>query len=284
MTPFRFYRGELNGYYILKVLLSRNDAAAPIIDEYIYQALMSFALEGQTSGGKLPIREEDLHGIAQFAGILSPIQYAQNNLGSIVFSASDKVGGVQYSERGLFSMLTGKFVYVRESTGAFSTDIEAQASSDLRMSMVPEGTVPLGYVAYGTDIFDASGNFIPENLLSSPPGGGVHYEEYYGDKFLTLENTFNPVLAVMSAEVFMAYYQCIVQMRQKGPSIAAILELAQILCQGYIHNIELVATDFYYTLYYDLDESIELINPIGALNSWLSVISKRFKNIVVQLR
>jgi len=281
VKPFRFFRGELNGFYILNALLSRNDSIGAILSELVYQGSVAFTLQADVVAGQSPIRKEDLLGLGQFAGILRPIQYLINTLGSLLFSESKIVDGQQYSERALFNMMTQEFEYIRTDPSVYTTDITTQATANLRSSFVPHGAVPVGYCVIGTVLFDADGTYHPENLLSSPPIDGSHYEEYYGPNYLTLENDLENDGA-MSVEMFMQFYECIQKLRQSGPSISMLLELTELFGQGYMTNIEIVSTGYYYTLYYDLDSGAG-INP-SALNAWLSIIARRFKNIVVQER
>jgi hypothetical protein len=279
-APFRFFRGELNGYYIRNFLLSRNNAIDEILAELVYHALVSWNLPGSEGAGELPIRKEDLEGIAKFAGVVRPVQYYENTLGSIRLTSSEAVGGVQYSERGLFDMSTELFDFVRTDDGVYATDIAVEASPTKKMSLVPHGTVPLGYVAYGTDLFDSDGNIIPGNLLSSPPSGGVPYDPYYGPNFLTLENSFTSSSS-MSDEMFMLYYECVMRIRQNGASIAELLYLTDLLCSGYVYDLEVVPYTYYYQLYYSLNTGMDLDNKGGRLATWLRIIEKRFPDFTV---
>lgn len=281
--PFRFYRGELNGFYVLAILLSHNDAVSAILAELAYQALMSFAIGTDVPEGRVEIRDADLSGLARFSGVLHPAEYGQENQGSIVFTDSHVVDGVQYSERGLYNMLSKNIEFVRDDAGVYGTDIATLASSNLRMSFVPPGTAPVGYLPLGVELFDSDGNIIPGALLLAPPANG-HYEEYYGPNFLTLENVFTSSAGNMTTDIFMNYYESIRQLRRDGPSLDKLLSLTEIICQGYVCNLELVATSYYYTLYYDINTGVDLPNPTGAFNAWIDVLSKRFKNVIVELR
>ena len=183
-APFRFFRGELNGYYLLNALTSRNAAVREILDELVYQARFAWKLESEITNGELPIRDEDLVGLAKFAGVFKPIQYRQNTTGSITFTESKIVGGAQRSERGLFNMVKEKFEYIRTERDDYETDISVESSSARRETMVPPGTPPVGYVPMGVNIFRDDGSVITENILSEPPTDGTPYVEYYGPKYL----------------------------------------------------------------------------------------------------
>jgi hypothetical protein len=278
-APFRFFRGELNGYYILAFLLSRNSAIADILAELVYQALVAWALPGSEGSGELPIRDDDLTGIAQFAGIVRPVQYYQNVLGSLQFTDSHIVAAQEYSERGLYNMTNESFDFVRTDPSIYADDIVTAASANERMSVVPHGTAILGYEALGSPLFDSAGAFIPANLLSSPPGGGVPYSEYYGDKFLTLENDFTTA-AYMSITMFKSYYECVMRIRKEGASIKELLFLTQLLCEGYVYDLEVVPYLHYYKLYYSVNAASSVDNKHGRFATWEKVIEKRFPDFV----
>ena len=209
--PFRFYRGELNGFYVLAILLSHNDAVSAILAELAYQALMSFAIGTDVPEGRVEIRDADLSGLARFSGVLRPVEYGQENQGSIVFTDSHVVDGVQYSERGLYNMLSKNIEFVRDDAGVYGTDIATLASSNLRMSLVPHGTARSGTCRSELSYSIARATLFPSALLLAPPAHG-HYEEYYGPNLLTLENVFTSSAGNMTTDIFMKYYKSIRQL------------------------------------------------------------------------
>jgi len=281
--PFRFFRGELNGYYIRKFLLSRNDAIADILAELAYQARMVWKLRGETTEGEDPIRDSDLLGIARTTGVNRPIQYLESTVGSIKPTESKIVNGKQRSERGLYSVVYEDFVFVRTANDGYADDIVTEATSTMRMSLVPHGQAPVGYVPYGTDIFDAQGNLIPGRLLSAPPQDGTPYTEYYGDKFLFFEEVFHTNNS-MSIDMFKAYYECIARLRRVGSSFEELMYLTELFGEGYIYMLELVPKDHYYILRYSLDTSVLVPNRSGRFAAWQRIVEKRFPDLVVTER
>jgi hypothetical protein len=148
----------------------------------------------------------------------------------------------------------------------------------MRATLVPHDAVPVGYVAYGTSLYDDSGNVIPASILPSPPSSGP-YTTYYGENYLVLEETFESDVS-LPIDTFKLYYESLMRMRQDSPSLYELLYMTNILGSGYIYDLELTLTSYYYTLYYSIDTDLEVPNKLEILNTWLAVIDKQFKNIV----
>lgn len=281
--PFRFFRGELNGYFIRAFLLSRNEAVADIVAELAYQARMAWKLASEVSAEEDPIRDEDLVGIAKFAGVNRPIQYLENSLGAEKMTQSHIVNGKERSERGLFDMVAENFGFAHVDADEYATDIVTEATSSRRAGLVPEGQAPVGYVAYGTTVFNDDGSIIPGSILSAPPDDGTPYSEYYGDKFLFFEETFHSNTA-MSIDLFKEYFEHIMRLRRGWAGISELAYLAELLGGGYITELELTAIDYYYMLTYSLDDYADVLNKSGRLAAWQRVMEKRFPDFVLHER
>lgn len=277
-APFRFFRGEFNGAYVLNYLLSRNAAVLDMVDELIYHGKKVWKLEGEVSGGEVPVRPEELVGIAMYAGVLRPIQYIENNVGSIRFTTSTTVGGKERSERGLFDVETETFKYIRTEQDEYGDDIVTETTATKRSTLVPEGTTPTGYVAAGTQVFNEDGIIIPGSILSTPPVG-VPYTEYYGDHFLTFEEVFKNETG-MEIAAFKAYFESIMQMRRSGASIEGLLSVTSILTEDYIVDLEVQYVGPHYVLLYSINDGSLLTNRSGRLAAWFALIEKRFKEFV----
>lgn len=277
---FRFFRGEFNGIFARAFLLSRNNAVQDMLDELVYHATVVWKLPGDESAGESPIREEDIVNLAKFAGIPRPLQYVENTVGSLRFTSSNVVGGKQRSERGLFNTVKEGFDFVRTANDSYSTDIATEASGTKRMSMVPEGTAPVGYVPHGVSIFEEDGTLIPGNILSEPPTDGTPYTPYYGEKYLFTEETFITDTE-MRIDMFMAYYECIMRIRRSGASVVELLYLTELFGEGYIKDLEIEQVSWYYILHYSLSDDIVLANKSGRLAAWRTIMSKRFKDFIL---
>ena len=279
-APFRFFRGELNGFYLLNALTSRNAAVAEILNELVYQAKFAWKLESEITDGEMAIRDEDIIGLAKFAGVFKPIQYRQNTTGSITFTESKIVGGAQRSERGLFSMLKEKFEFIRTEKDDYETDISVEASSARRETMVPPGAVPVGYVPMGVNIFREDGSVITENILSAPPTDGTPYVDYYGPKYLFYQETFNGE-AEMPIELFKSFFECVMRLRYNGVSVKEFLNLTKLLCEDYVYDIEIVPQMHYSVVYYMLNLDSKIEGRTGKIAAWDIVVTQRFKNFVL---
>ncbi len=276
--PFRFFRGEFNGYYVLAFFLSRNVSVQDILDELTYHAAKRWKLESEVGAGELPIRFEEMLGLASFAGVIRPIQFVQNTLGSVRFSSSKIVGGKERSERGLFSMTNERMEYVRTGEDEYPDDITTEATAARRSTLVPEGTTPEGYVEAGVTVFNEDGTIIPGSILPTPPAVPA-YGDYHGSKYLFFEEQFKTEVE-MDEETFKAYYECIMRMRRSGESVAELLNICEVLCVDYVKDIEITQNGAYYELEYTLNTDSTIENRSGRLAAWLAIISKRFKDFV----
>jgi hypothetical protein len=275
--PFRFYRGEFNGAYVLAFLLCKNDAVKDIMDELVYQACFQWKLEDEITSGELPVRDEDIIGLGKFAGIFRPIQYISSNIGSIRLTTSTLVNGVERSERRLFNMTSQVFETVHGDADDYPTDIVNEATSNKRQTLVPTGQVPVGHVAYGTDLFYEDGTIIEANLLSTRPTDGTPYTPYYGDKFLFFEETFKNVSTNMTIDMYKKYFESLMRIRHNGASIKEFLYITDLLCEDYVTNIEITQTAYYYTVLYDLNGDSTIDNKTGRMATWESVCAQKFK-------
>lgn len=276
--PFRFFRGEFNGYYVKAFFLSRNVAVQDILDELTYHAAKRWKLESEVGAGELPIRFEEMLGLASFAGVIRPVQFVQNTLGSVRFSSSSIVGGKERSERGLFAMTNEHMEYVRTEEDTYPDDITTEATADRRSTLVPEGATPEGYVEAGVTVFNEDGTIIPGSITATPPAVPA-YGDYHGNKYLFFEEQFKTEVE-MDEETFKAYYECIMRMRRSGESIAELLNICEILCIDYVKDIEITQVGAYYELEYTLNTASTVENRGGRLAAWLAIISKRFKDFV----
>lgn len=279
-APFRFFRGELNGFYLRNVLTCQNQAVLEILNELVYQSKFVWKLESEITAGEIAVRDEDIIGIAKFAGVFKPVQYRQNTTGSITFTESKIVGGAQRSERGLFSMLKEKFEYIRTEKDDYATDISTEASSARRETMVPPGAVPVGYVPMGVNIFREDGTVITENILSAPPTDGTPYVDYYGPKYLFYQETFNGE-AEMPIELFKSFFECVMRLRYNGVSVKEFLTLTELIVEDYVYDIEIVPQGHYSVVYYTINPDSEIEGRTGRMAAWDIIVSQRFKNFVL---
>ena len=275
--PFRFHRGELNGYYIQKLLLCHNEAVTDVNEELVYQADFQWKLEGEVGSNEMAIRESDIVGVGKFAGIYRPIQYSENIGNSVRLTESHLVNGQERSERGLFVPEADGFGFVRTEQDDYPTDITVESTPAAKSTLVPHGLTPLGYVPYGVNIFNPDGSIIPGAILSTPPVDGTPYTEYYGDNYLYLEEHFTDAQKIMSLDMFKKYIECLMRIRYNGVSTKEFLYITELLGEGYIHNITISQTAHYYVVNYSTDVFSSIDNKTGRLGTWLAVCAQKFK-------
>jgi hypothetical protein len=274
--PFRFFRGELNGYYLYRLVTFPNKAVREVLDELVYHARFQWKLEDEVTADEMPIRDEDIINIAKIAGLFQPRVFNQISLGSTYFTPGHVVNGKERSERGLLDMDLESFRFVREEHDEYPDDIVKEASEKLRMGHVPPGTEPVGYVRADTPLYTKDGTVIWENVLAEPPGDGTPYVPFYGEKFLVHEEFFSRETP-LTVEVFKLLLECTQRIRRGGPSIRSLLEVTKILGEGYIYDLEFARRERYYICYYRLDEDAAVMNRERRFGAWQNICKQKFK-------
>jgi hypothetical protein len=279
--PFRFHRGEFNsGVYLSALLKAPNICVQDIIDEIVYQIRFQWKLEGETGRGEDAIREEDIYNIGRLAGVFQLLYSGDINLGSLWFTKSHIVNGVQRSERGLVDMPDEVFKFVRVDRDNYSDDIVNEASKDLRISVVPSGTVPVGYVRYDTPLYREDGTVIQENILPDPPEDGTPYVPFYGEKFLVHEHLYKG-MTPLNIIIFKALFESFMYVRYNGPSIQALLTITRLIGEGYIYDLDIEPNGLYCTCYYKLNDEIDIRYRTWRLFAWKNICERKFKHFIM---
>lgn len=274
--PFRYFRGEFNGKYLYELVRCPNFNVQSILDELVYYTLFQWKTEDEVNAKEMPIRDKDIINIGKIAGLFQPRIFQKLTLGSVYFTQSHVVNGKERSERGLIDMDLESFRFVREEEDDYSSDIAQEASERLRMSLVPSGTAPLGYVASGTQLYDDEGNVLWENVLSEPPLDGSAYVPFYGEKFLTHEEFFAREMPLI-VEIFKLLLECVQRIRHNGPTIKSLFDVTQILGDGYIHDLKIEPDVRYYVCYYRLNEDAQVLNRERRFGAWQHICRQKFK-------
>jgi hypothetical protein len=274
--PYRFFRGELNGFYLYRLVTFLNKASGAVLDELAYHALFQWKLEDEITAQEMAVRDEDVINIAKIAGLFQPRVVNKVALGSVFFTQGHTVNGKQRSERGLMDMDLESFRFVREEQDEYPDDIVNEASERLRMGLVPSGTEPAGYVRAGTPLYREDGTVIWENVLPEPPEDGELYAPFYGEKFLVHEEFFSRETP-LTIDIFKLLLECVQRIRRDGPSIASLLEVTKILGGGYIHGLRIEGRGRYYMCYYRLDEDAAVLNRERRFGAWQNICGQKFK-------
>lgn len=241
---------------------------------------MSFKNETEILTTEEAIRESDLIGIATTAGIFMPVIRADSTSGSLRFTNSHKVGGVEYSERGLLNKESVSWQFVRTNQNTFSTDITTLATPNLQASFVPEGQPILGYIASDAQAMDNEGLLKPEFLLPVPPVGQAFYP-YYGAQFLHLSEVYIQIQE-LGYEDFLILVTAIQRIRYNGATIADFLSITSLLIGDYLQNISFT-TNWQNTIvtYYTNSEST-LVERLRRFASWEYIIKTQFKRFILE--
>lgn len=187
---FRFLRGELNGFYLTRMNGAMNDFTSDV------KSFLASFNNQQFENGK--IDDKNLYGLGNFAGIFLPRLSRAEALSSLRMTESYVEDSFEFSERGLFDtdLEIFKFFHLKDDTVAFfffvrtnqdvyNTDINAEATSENRSSLIGNDDV-IGYISSEeTDLFDENGDVREDKVLSAPPEN-VAYSEFYGNEFLYL--------------------------------------------------------------------------------------------------
>jgi hypothetical protein len=151
-----------------------------------------------------------------------------------------------------------------------------ETTDTLRMSHVPNGLTPVGYVPYGKNLYDADGKIIQENILKDKPTDGTPYATYYGNHFLTFEHYYQQE-ALLSPGLVKQLVESLQKIRYLGPSLGVLLDVTQAIGEGYIYGLQLINKGRYYLLNYSLDTEMNIPYKIQRETLWLHVISQKFK-------
>lgn len=267
---FRYLRGELlNGFYIRKLNLVANglSSMAKLKGELLYWMTVQF----NEKTGQNILREEDLKGIAQVAGVLAVNGLTDFLVGWLMLSESHVVEGKERSERGLMHQETGLMEYIRTESDTYTTDISTMATEDFRMSLIPEGEEPVGYVwGDGAAILLSTGKVDEVFLHATPPDGYVYdpvtnkwnwpldysvspppiYAPWYGDKYMALTSSY--FMEVSLPDTMLTYLlQTHQSIKYNGLGLFYLLEATREIIPDLIYDLKFEILDGYSnTLYH----------------------------------
>ena len=268
---FRWLRGELNGYY-LTTLNKCFEKHATYLKDFIHQR-SSIQME------KDKIDTESLQGLGKFAGIFLPRITLSESKSSVrmtdgYLDSNDE----QISESGLYNLADENFDFSKRDIAG---DINANATTELRSSLVGTESVA-GYISSEEDdVLDDNGNVKPSAVSPTPPASPVAYTEFYGNQFLFLseaDTTFDTPEKSLYLELFKAMQY----VRYNGGSLQSFCKLISILCPNglvTIEGIQAVAKKFY--VFYSFNDEVEVEHKQQRLSLLLYIISIKFPQIIM---
>lgn len=278
---FRDLTAEANGFYIKGIVSSLNNVVSYFNDVFSYMAAVQFKTPEDPTllASEYPIEDKDLRDIAKIAGVFTPFISAESNLGSLAFTSSKIVDGVQYSERGLFDILSESFKFFRTSPGTYPTDINTLATKYLRSSLVPEGAPILGYIEEGSTVLTEDGQIIPSAILPSPPVDKAYYP-YYGEQYLFLAENFL-IEAYLDLATFKELFESFQRIRYNGASIVELANITVLLMGDFVYDIGIVPDGQKFIVYYKLNQESELVGKTKRLYIWRMLLRQKYKQFAL---
>lgn len=254
---FRFLRGEINGFYLNNINNACNRLSESVKSFLADFNQMQFKTEEEVKEGEVPVPSNVLDGLSVFTGAFSPYVWQESLIGSVRFTQSHKVNGVEYSERGLFSPEDEAFTFIRTDNTEYPDDINTQATPNRRSTFVEPDRQPLGYFPEGEVVIRENGTIDESKLLSAPRPNHAD-APYYGKDFLYFAEEA-PVLAITSNRVLVQVIKAMQWVRYNGMSVASLAKFAEILCPNFLF-ITKIDWDSHYAfavVSYGIDEDYE---------------------------
>lgn len=280
---FRFLRGELNGFYLTSIYNTCNKYASDMKDFLSNFSRMTFKTLNEITGNETSIGEEYLTGLEQFTGVFPPRVTQDSIVGSLRFTSSYTVEGVERSERGLYNLSGEVFRFVHTENEEYADDINTLSSVEERSSLVENDRTILGYIPDDKDILGEDGSIKLSELLPFPRTNHADYP-FYGKNFLYLAEE-SPVLAGINNEVMVYLIRALQWVRYNGVSIDSFCTLVRILCSDFlvIDSIEWNHEDGSYgyaNVRYHVIDSIEYENKLMRINTLKMIVGRKFPQFV----
>lgn len=267
---FRWLRGEINGYYLTNIYYSMNSYTSYIKDFFIKFKSMQF--------DKDSIDEDVLRGMGKFAGIFLPRIVKEDSLSSIRLTESAIVDGEEVSESGLFKTSDETFDFSYAGT---SPDINSNATTSLRSSLVGDETVQ-GYIAEDEeDVLDNDGLVRSDKVLTTPPEGKA-YSDFYGNEFLFLsEGTTS--YENLEKELYIELYKAMQWVRHNGVSVDSLRRITGIVCPNQLVTLGAVTViSRRVVVQYTYNESADVTLKQQRLDLLTYIVKIKFPQVVLE--
>ena len=276
---FRFLRGELNGFYVQKLNAVNNLFSDSIKTFLSHFANMQFVTEAEAKDGEVPIDNAMIKGIGVIAGAFPPYVMQESLSSALRFTGSHIVNGKEYSERGLYNVEGQAFNFIRTDEQEYTSDINTQATSAERSSLVEADREPIGYFPEGETVIRDDGSIDYSKLMSSPRPNHAD-APFYGDIFLYLSETY-PVLGITDMQVMLYVIKAMQWVRYNGMNIASLTEFAKIICPDFLFIIDIDWTTLYAhgVVEYGIDEEYETSNKLLRENIFKALAQKKFSQL-----
>ena len=212
----------------------------------------------------------DYHG-DNFLFLSEELNTKGDNASKLRMSDSYEKDGVQFSERGLFSLAEDIF-----------PDINTLATDSLRSSLVGDEPV-IGYISSEeTEVLDDNGMVRPEKVLTSPPSG-VAYTEFYGNKFLFLSEA-ETVYTNLEPSLYIELYKAMQWIRYNGTSVSSLCKIISTVCpEGLvtIDSIEVASDKKHFTVCYRYNETVGIDLKQQRLQLLEFILARKFVQVIM---
>lgn len=271
---FRFLRGELNGYYLNAVSYFINFWMDKNILPFLTYA-KNVQMEIDSENVNENITTEDLINIAKFAGITQLLTFSNLYNNIIYMTQSHKEGGVEHAESGLYEKAIEAFRFYP----GLAEEINQLANEARQSTLIQDGAEILGYIPEGTELYDRDGNFHPELILSSPPVDKA-YTNYYGQKYLQLEENYSVVVTVPKELIYKSFL-IIQRLRYNGSSILTFIELTELIVGEFIKINNVAGREAHVIAYYSEQQDAETQYKTIKKALWEGLVEKFFPQIAL---
>lgn len=267
---FRWLRGEINGYYLTNIYYSMNSYTSYIKDFFIKFKSMQFNKES--------IDEDTLRGIGKFAGIFLPRIAKEDSLSSVRLTESAIVDGTEVSESGLFKTAEETFDFSYAGT---SPDINSNATTALRSSLVGNESVQ-GYIAEDEeDVLDDDGRVRSDKLLVNPPEGKA-YSDFYGNEFLFLSEGTTRYENIEKV-LYLELYKAMQWVRHNGVSVDSLRRITGIVCPNQLVTIgTITVVNRRIVVGYTYNEDADVTLKQQRLNLLIYIVKIKFPQVVLE--
>lgn len=276
---FRFLRGELNGFYLQRLNQVNNIFSESIKSFLSYFKSMQFKTEDELNKGETAIDSNMIKGIGIIAGVFPPFVMQESLSSSLRFTGSHIVNGREYSERGLYNIEGQAFNFIRTDETKYTTDINTQATSSERSSLVEKDREPVGYFPEGENVIRDDGSLDYSKLMAQPRANHAD-SPFYGDMFLYLSENY-PVLAITDMKVMLYVIEAMQWVRYNGMNIASLAQFAKIICPNFLFIIDIDWSILYAhgVVEYGIDEEYEAENKLLKENLFKSLVQRKFSQL-----
>lgn len=277
--PFRFFRSELNGFYLYNAVIAPNHVLASEIEEFAYQAVCAWPTV--VAEGQVHMRNEDVYNLGRYiAAYTGSVPGIFGPYNTVRFTEEFRSSELKLrTERGLWDTALAQFEFQNVEEDAPVTPIEDLATDVLRMTVIPEDAPVIGYIPASAIAYDPTGQIIVSAIEATPPVDEP-YVAYYGEKYLVLAEIGVPDPVNMLIDPFVQYVEVLQQIRRNGPSIGLMCDLTQALVSDIVYDLDIQYEAGYIVVTYGT-YGIQGAEALLRFNLWKLVVRNRFHNILL---